>query len=349
MQAEERLIVHGARDDFMAILRERKQVEMEAAMPQPIIQPKQHQGVQDIQLLTSLLKVPSEQRINADLVLIANQIRYTGIFERLYISLDLEGALCRILQFRKFHTKGATVVHEGQCRGSFYMVLEGTLVVLASRREALEQPKGGLDEKLADQKYVLVANIIEALSVAASDKSGTSDPFVTVKLGMQEKSTSIKKETLNPIWDETLRISNVEPDDETVEISVWDHDTWGDTDFLGIVTVPMASLRENLHHVQDFALKLGEDARYQASADEAGVYYEISGSICFHLQLTTEAVLSQIEQLELGDDRAGRSKVYYTAGDTFGAEQVFSSIGMAPNSIIIEQPTTVLRVGAASG
>ena len=95
-----------------------------------------------------------------------------------------------------------------------------------------------------------------------------------------------------------------------------------------------------------FALKLKEDARYQAAADEAGVDYDISGTICFSLTLTTEAVLAQIEQLEQGEHKAGKDRTYYTAGDTFGIEQVLQANGSAPNSVIIEQPTMALRVTA---
>lgn len=201
------LIVHGARDDFMAILRQRNQVEMEARMPRPVVRQVNMQGVQDLAVLTKLLKIPVERRTNADEVLIANQIRYTGIFEQLYISADQEPALCKILHLRKFMTKGATVVHEGQSRGSFYMLVDGTLVVLASRRSALLE---GAEHKPKNEKYVLIVNIVEALSLAAADKSGTSDPFVTVTCGTKEESTTVKKETLNPIWDENVRIFDVD-------------------------------------------------------------------------------------------------------------------------------------------
>ena len=59
------LLVHGARDDFMAILRVRKQVEMEAAMPQPFIRQVNLQGVQDVAALTELLKIPVDRRTHA--------------------------------------------------------------------------------------------------------------------------------------------------------------------------------------------------------------------------------------------------------------------------------------------
>ena len=341
------LLVHGARDDFMAILRERKQVEMEAALPRlPPKHLKRH-GVQDIGELTKLLSVSQEKRSSTDLELIANQVRYTGIFEKLFISPDQESALCRILNFRKFTTKGATVVHEGQTKGSFHMVLEGTLVVLASRTAALQaQEEKAAQGKSMDEKYVLVVNIIDAVGLAAADKAGTSDPFVTVTIGTKEEKTGVKKETLNPIWDETLRIFNVDTEAERIEIAVWDHDSWGDSDFLGIVVVPVKPLMDELHEVQQFGMRLEEDARYQAAADEAGVEYDISGSISFHVQMTTEAVLLKIRQLEADKEKAGKDKIYFTTGDTFGAEQILADNGKAPNSVIVEQQTIVLRIGA---
>jgi len=342
------LLVHGARDDFMAILRERNQVEMEAALPRKAPKPFRTHGVQDIGELTKLLQVSSEKRTDTDLVLIAEQIRHTGIFEKLFISHIQEGALCRILTFRKFSTKGATVVHEGQSKGFFHLVLEGTLVVLASRSAALQAKEANLakNSKSLHERYVMVINIIDAVGIAAADKTGASDPFVTVTVGLQEDKTTVKKETLNPIWDETLRIFNVDPQAERIEIAVWDHDSWGDPDFLGIVCVPVKPLMDELHEVQQFGMRLQEDPRFQAAADEAGVDYEISGSISFHAQMTTEAVLSQIQQMEDDKEKAGKDKVYFTAGDAFGAEQVLDDHGKAPNSVIVEQPTIVLRVGA---
>lgn len=312
-------------------------------MPKPEVRQVKLQGVQDMAALMELLKIPVDRRTQADEVLIANQIRYTGIFEQLYISPNQESALCRILHIRKFLTKGATVVHEGQSKGSFYLLLEGTLVVLASRRSALQSEA---EHKSKTEKYVLIVNIVEALSLAAADKSGTSDPFVTVACGTKEEKTSVKKETLNPIWDERVRISDIDTSVEHIDVAVWDYDTWGEPDFLGIAIVPLAPLMENLHEVQNFGCRLRDDARYQAAADEAGVHYDISGSISFTVQVTTEAVLAQIETLMEGEQKAGKQKTYLTAGDSFGHEQVLQSNGTAGNSVIVEQPTIALRVMA---
>jgi hypothetical protein len=126
-----------------------------------------------------------------------------------------------------------------------------------------------------------------------------------------------------------------------VEVAVWDYDTWGDPDFLGTVTVPIAPLMENLHLAQNYAARLDEDFRYQADENSA---IKISGTISFTLQITTEAVLAQLENLEKSEHKAGKDKTYFTAGDTFGEEQLLEIKGSAPNSIIVEQPTTVLRI-----
>jgi hypothetical protein len=222
-EKEREVLVLKARDDFVAILRERKQVEMEAAIPQPPKKFISKQSVQDIDELKKLLKVRPEQRTHPDLVLIGKQIRQTGIFEKLFVSADQEDAFCRILQCRVFLTKGATVVHEGQTQGAFYLIVEGCLVVLASRQKALED--AGSDDGARSpqspksprgEKYVLIANIVEALSVAAADQSGTSDPFVTVTCGTVQGQTTVKKETLNPIWDETIRMHDIDVKEEKV-------------------------------------------------------------------------------------------------------------------------------------
>jgi hypothetical protein len=131
---------------------------------------------------------------------------------------------------------------------------------------------------------------------------------------------------------------------ENIDVAVWDYDTWGEPDFLGIATVPLNPLIENLHDVQNYGCRLAEDPRYQAATDEAGVDYQISGTISFTAQITTEEVLAQIESLEQNEHKSGKDKTYITAGDSFGHEQILQAHGTALNSIIVEQPTTALRV-----
>ena len=369
-QAERReaagLIAHGARDDFMALLRQRNQVEWEAAIPRKERPEVSNHGVQDMDALMKLLKIKPADRSNADLALIADQIRHSGIFEKLFITTLQEHAVCRILGCRVFRTKGAPVTHEGQTGGSLYFVQEGTLAMLSSRKqqvadsvdnergtsrdsgEAGDTVSARSPSKPTDgrgDKYVLIANIIEALGVASADKTGSSDPFVTVKFGTKEETSKHCKQTLNPIWDETLRLHDVNShvaDRDSVEVSVWDHDRWGDPDFLGIAVVPLEPLFDDLHSVKRYACNLTEDSRYQAAADEAGVEYQISGTISFSLQLTTESLLAQLEMLQQKDTQAGKGKTYYTAGDFFGDEQLHG--GSSPNSVIVEAPTTVLRI-----
>ena len=158
---EEQLLVHGARDAFMAILRERKQVEVEAAMPRPEVPRMKSQGVQDADTLLNLLKIPAEQRTSADLTNICNQIRYSGIFQQLYISPDAETFLSRILDYRNFFHKGATVVHENCKNGSYFFILQGTLVALPSRSTGAQEA-----QEATKECYVLVVTVSEAMGIA---------------------------------------------------------------------------------------------------------------------------------------------------------------------------------------
>jgi len=325
----------------MAILRERKQVEVEAAIPRPEIPRIKSQGVQDADTLLNLLKIPAEQRTSADLTNICNQIRYSGIFQQLYISPHAETFLSRILDYRNFFHKGATVVHENCKNGSYFFILQGTLVVLPSRITGAQEA-----QEATKECYVLVVTVSEAMGIAPCDKSGNSDPYVIIKCGTQEHETEVKFATLNPIWDETIKIVNVNENEEYLELSVWDHDSWGDSDFIGLASVPLQPLKQNLHNVTEYAVKLRDDARYQVAADEPGVEYTISGTICFTAKLTTKTVLAQLQQLEEDADKSLK-KTYLTQGDTFGTEQLLEENGRAPNTIIVEAPTTLLRVSAA--
>merc|ERR1719454_2356372 len=69
--------------------------------------------------------------------------------------------------------------------------------------------------------------------------TGKSDPMCCCQIVNREESaleTAVKSKTLDPVWDEEHDIDYFEPGDDIV-FSVYDHDTVGDRDLLGIATL----------------------------------------------------------------------------------------------------------------
>ena len=70
-------------------------------------------------------------------------------------------------------------------------------------------------------------------NLMAADKGGKSDPYVVIQApGGQKAKTSVKKGTVNPVWDETL-VVGIADDAAPLYLEVWDHDKIGMNDSLG--------------------------------------------------------------------------------------------------------------------
>ncbi|CAK4678706.1 unnamed protein product [Aphanomyces euteiches] len=54
---------------------------------------------------------------------------------------------------------------------------------------------------------ILTIELIEGAKLAAMDVNGSSDPYVSFRLGEQVISSHAVKHSLNPVWNETLRLS----------------------------------------------------------------------------------------------------------------------------------------------
>lgn len=120
--------------------------------------------------------------------------------------------------------------------------------------------------------------------------SGKSDPYIDVKLGSQEYRTKIKKQTLDPIWDEKLCLLVSNPSLQKVKIDVFDDDEdqgisnfdskiigikditkFSEPDELGKTTVNVSEIYQNKKRV-NFIDELEETAHGSVEID----YYWIS-------------------------------------------------------------------------
>ena len=63
----------------------------------------------------------------------------------------------------------------------------------------------------------LVLTVNRGTGLSAKDRGGTSDPYVTMKVGSRTvKKTSVKKKTVNPVWDESFSFHLKSMDDNVV-------------------------------------------------------------------------------------------------------------------------------------
>ena len=87
--------------------------------------------------------------------------------------------------------------------------------------------KGELKNRLPDG--VLRIKVVEGSDLEAKDikflsNSGSSDPYVTLTIGAEKFSTSIKQSTLNPVWNETFELLVEESRNRNVDVTVFDRD-----------------------------------------------------------------------------------------------------------------------------
>ncbi|KAK2145163.1 hypothetical protein LSH36_698g01047 [Paralvinella palmiformis] len=103
----------------------------------------------------------------------------------------------------------------------------------------------GLDYNYKNNIFEIHVKQCRDLAVVDTKKK-RSDPYVKTyllpdKTKSGKRKTRVKKHTLNPSYDETLRyqITKSELENRTLWLTVWHNDTFGRNDFLGEVSIPM--------------------------------------------------------------------------------------------------------------
>ncbi|PRP78686.1 hypothetical protein PROFUN_13425 [Planoprotostelium fungivorum] len=84
--------------------------------------------------------------------------------------------------------------------------------------------------------------IVEAKRLRSADPDGGSDPFVIVKMkGLFKKKfkTKVINHNLNPVWEEEFEFEPQHPNHDQIILKIYDYDTVGTNDFLGMVKLPV--------------------------------------------------------------------------------------------------------------
>uniref|UniRef100_A0A8C3IIY9 Dysferlin n=1 Tax=Chrysemys picta bellii TaxID=8478 RepID=A0A8C3IIY9_CHRPI len=91
-------------------------------------------------------------------------------------------------------------------------------------------------------RYHLRCYIYQARDLIAMDKDSFSDPYAIVSFLHQSQKTVVVKNTLNPLWDQTLIFyeieifgdpQNVADIPPNIVVEIYDHDTYGADEFMG--------------------------------------------------------------------------------------------------------------------
>src|SRR3990167_1491634 len=103
----------------------------------------------------------------------------------------------------------------------------------------------------------LGVKVIGACHLIGADVNGKSDPYVLFKHGSSSVKRAAKKETIHPLWNQslTLPIQNMQ---EPLLIHVYDKDSIGSDDLLGVVRFPLQYLPINQEQARVFKLFGGE-------------------------------------------------------------------------------------------
>ncbi|KAA6362783.1 MAG: hypothetical protein EZS28_041688, partial [Streblomastix strix] len=101
------------------------------------------------------------------------------------------------------------------------------------------------------------------------DLNGKSDPYVVLQLEENRKNKrTVKKENLNPVWNEsfTLEFDPEISDEREIIAEIYDYDRFNKNDMIGSVKIPLQECLQNLSELVFEIVGNPEDSRMPQKA-----------------------------------------------------------------------------------
>ncbi|XP_047325567.1 synaptotagmin-2-like [Impatiens glandulifera] len=117
---------------------------------------------------------------------------------------------------------------------NMYLWPKTLIVPVMDPAKAMKRPVGILNVK-----------VVRALKLKKKDLLGASDPYVKLKLTddkLPSKKTTVKHKNLNPEWNEDFNIVVKDPENQVLEIDVYDWEQVGKHDKMGMNLIPLKEL-----------------------------------------------------------------------------------------------------------
>jgi hypothetical protein len=165
----------------------------------------------------------------------------------------------------------AEVAPEARPLGRENVYRERSLSPTRADIKTLEDEKTGLEivppavEELKSGLGSCIVTVRAGKELPIADRT-SSDPYVVVSFQDQKFKTSIKKETLNPVWEESKQFSDI-PNDAEFLIEVFDYDFGSKDDLLGKTRLNLRALAEktpNKDYCWESWLLIGSEASRNA-------------------------------------------------------------------------------------
>lgn len=111
--------------------------------------------------------------------------------------------------------------------------------VFSSKEDFIEQKDSTAHVEFSGILHCFLENGVNLLS---ADVNGFSDPYVILSTAHQSIKSSIKKKTLNPVWNEMILLNVKDFNSESLKLDVFDWDRFSKDDHLGYCEIKLKSV-----------------------------------------------------------------------------------------------------------
>ncbi|KAG6512078.1 protein C2-DOMAIN ABA-RELATED 4-like [Zingiber officinale] len=130
---------------------------------------------------------------------------------------------------------------------------------------------------MEDLLGLLKVRVVKGVNLVYRDAT-QSDPYVIVRMGGQKLKTSVKKNDVNPVWNEDLTLAVSDPI-QLLKLQIFDKDTFSQDDKMGDAQIDILSFVEatklNLSNIPNgTVITTVKPNRHNCLADESTIVWK---------------------------------------------------------------------------